>query len=449
MGVPRHLLLVFPGVRFEGRVRHYMADYSSSTTPANFVFPPMELLYTAALARDRGLRVSLLDAAAEGRPPEWVLERAVALRPTHILMPAPLGRVLPALFPLLEALDHRLPGARQAVYGAEVTRDPGHLLHETPVDAAILGEPDVPAVDWALGVDPADNVVRRSGPPGGELVPLMDLDGLPHPARDLLDPRRYYSPLAREGPFTAVWASRGCSHGLCRFCPSALWRPAGQLARHSPAWVVEDIARALALGYREIIFRDQTFTSDPAWVTGICEGMLSAGLRVGWRCMTRVDAVDREILATMRRAGCTQISFGIEASEQAALDATGKGTSVDQAREACRLAREVGLEVIGNFLVGLEGQSRRGMLGISRYAREIGCDYAQFHTLFPNPGSPGYGDAGLAPRPSGLQLGAERLAYLDFYLSRDFLWRKRSVLLRPRILRALLSSGWTVLRHGT
>ena len=177
--------------------------------------------------------------------------------------------------------------------------------------------------------------------------------------------------------------------------------------------------------------------------------MLDAGLRVGWRCMTRVDAVDPHVLAIMRRAGCTQISFGIEASEQAALDATEKGTSVDQAREACRLAREAGLQVIGNFLVGLDGQSRRGMLGISRYAREIGCDYAQFHTLFPNPGSPGYGDAGCAPRPTGLQLGAERLAYLDFYLSRDFLWRKRSVLLRPRILRALLRSGWTVLRHGT
>ena len=105
--------------------------------------------------------------------------------------------------------------------------------------------------------------------------------------------------------------------------------------------------------------------------------------------------------------------------------------------------------MIGNFLVGLEGQSTRGMFGISRFARVLGCDFAQFHTVFPNPGETGYGDADQARRPTGLQLGAERLAYLDFYLSRHFLWRKRGLLARPRTLRALLRSGWTVLRHGT
>lgn len=52
----------------------------------------------------------------------------------------------------------------------------------------------------------------------------------------------------------------------------------------------------------------------------------------------------------MHDAGCHSIQFGVEAGSQEILDSIGKGTTLDQVREAVRSARDTGMEVLCAFM---------------------------------------------------------------------------------------------------
>jgi len=420
-----------------------MTDYTGAVSPAGFVFPPLEMLYVAGLARGKGLDVTMVDAGAARIGPRRAVGMARRVAPTHVLVATPLGELMEAVPPLLRDLRRSLPDARIALFGPEVSADPRPLLDLGLADAVLVGEPDLPASAW-LDDESATGLVRAGDEGVAKPAWVDDLDALPHPPRDLLVPGLYYAPFSHTGPHASVQGSRGCRYGLCRFCPSSLWRPPGVVATHSPAWIVEDVRRSAAVGFREVFFRDQVFTADQDWASRVCDALASADVRLPWRCMTRVDAVDASLLARMREAGCYQVSMGFESFEQAALDAVCKGYDLADARRAASLVRGAGLELVGNFMVGLSGSTDEALARTGRYARELGCDYAQFNLVESIPSEAGTTEATEHQRRAFAR--HERRAYLDFYLRPGFLWRRRSALAHPRILWANLRAGWNLVR---
>ncbi len=438
----QRLVLLRPALRRGRRLHGYMTDYSGAVSPAGFVFPPLEMLYVASLARARGADVSLVDAGAARLGPRRALRAVKRASPTHVLVATPIGDLMDEVLPLLGDLRRALPDTKLAVFGPEVSADPRPVLDSGLLEAALVGEPDLPAAAWLAG-EAAQGLVRPGDAPPFAPALVDDLDGLPHPPRDLLLPGLYYAPFSHTGPYTAVQGTRGCHYGLCRFCPSSLWRPPGVVASHSPAWIADDVGRSVAAGFREVFFRDQVFTGDPDWAAAVCDALVAAGTPVPWRCMTRVDAVDAALLAQMRRAGCYQVSMGFESPEQAALDAVCKGFDLDEAYRAARLVRGAGLELVGNFMVGLTGSREEALARAGDFARDLGCDYAQFNMVESVPTVEG---AEETAHQRGVLARYERRAYLDFYLRPGFLWRRRSVLTRPPILWANLRAGWNLVR---
>jgi len=444
VSAPR-LLLLRPALRRGRRLCGYMTDYSGAVSPAGFVFPPLELLWVAALARAAGVEVELVDAAAARIGPRRAVKAAASSGASHVLVATPIGDLAEQVPDLLTRLRAARPGIRIAVFGPEVSSAPRSLLDRGLADAAIVGEPDLPTAAW-LRDEAADGLVRPgdAGPWGPARVD--DLDALPHPPRDLLRKGLYYAPFSHTGPYAAVQGSRGCAYGLCRFCPSSLWRPPGEVARHSPGWVAGDVRRVAAAGYREVFFRDQVFTADRAWALQLCRELEASGASLPWRCMTRVDAVDTEVLERMRAAGCYQVSMGFESHEQAALDAVHKGFDLDEAFRAAGLVQQAGLELVGNFMVGLSGSTDDALALAGGFARQLGCDYAQFNLVEAVPTDEGPAAAG--PGDPARLARFERRAYLDFYLRPQFLWRRRGALVRPPILWANLRAGWNLVRPG-
>ena len=443
------LLLVYPAVRFENRLRYYMTDFSCAEAPGAFVFPPLEMLYVASLARENNIAVRLIDAASRRKPPEWTIQQCINETPTHLLFPAPLGELFFSVFDIINVLFQKIPGVKIAVFGPEVTMAPELALNYDSVDVVIIGEPDNACVNWVLGNKKADNLVFRDSSKTAELVPFNDLDALPHPARDLINPRRYYAPFSRRGPYTTVWGSRGCVHGQCLFCSSSLWRPPKTYIHHSPEYIIEEFSQAGRLGYKEVFFRDQTFTGDYEWAETICIELLKNKIKMLWRCMTRVDCADYELFKLMKRAGCYQISFGFESPEQKVLDENRKGIKIEDAFIAARDAKKAGLEVVGNFLIGLKGESRDAVFGIHDFARQLGCDFAQFHAVLPVPDK---NKKSICPPVNDTEKKvikrAQRLAYLKFYLTPGFLVRRTFMLLDPRMLSATLKAAWNIVRYG-
>jgi radical SAM superfamily enzyme YgiQ (UPF0313 family) len=77
---------------------------------------------------------------------------------------------------------------------------------------------------------------------------------------------------------------------------------------------------------------------------------LSASQKLWWRCNTRVDLVDAELLKVMRYSGCYSIEYGIEAGSQRILDAIGKKISMEQIRRVVGETVKLGIDAECSFM---------------------------------------------------------------------------------------------------
>jgi radical SAM superfamily enzyme YgiQ (UPF0313 family) len=180
------------------------------------------------------------------------------------------------------------------------------------------------------------NVVRT------EDAPLTrNLDRLPNPAK-------YFD-------YQYVSSSRGCP-GNCTFCGSPrFW---GHKVRfHSPDYFIEQLELLSRKGISFFYFSDDTFTIKKNRVIEICKKILERNLRITWVAISRVNIVDEEILYWMRRAGCIQISYGVESGSETIRNLLCKNIKTNQIKKAFALTIRYGILARAYFIYGSPGES--------------------------------------------------------------------------------------------
>jgi len=174
---------------------------------------------------------------------------------------------------------------------------------------------------------------------------ILNPDELPTPARDLF-------PLPMYDRAISVLMSRGGCPCDCVFCAvNNIWQ-GGRRFRSAQNVVKEIVELIKTQDCDEINFADDTFTLSRKHVGELCEAFAEAGemARCEWRCTTRVDMVDRALLETMREAGCTSITFGVESGSQRILDSIDKRITCGQVLNAVGTALDLGMDVLCSFM---------------------------------------------------------------------------------------------------
>lgn len=357
------------------------------------VLEPYSLLQLAALLRERGHRPRLLDANGLDLSHEEV--ESWLRRQNYDAL---ITRFTPTTF------DHDLGVAAtsKAVRPDADTVGICWTLRTLPKDVLA----DAPALDVylrheyeAVGpelIDTLEDGRNLADVPGvayrenggvavtPDALPLQDYDALPLPAFDLLpslDPYFISAPACK--PFTIMYTSKGCPYS-CEFCTVARTRWKARSAES----VLEEL-RYLHddHGLRTVSFFDETFTMSHPRVRALCEGIQREGLDLRWYCNTRVHLVDPELLRTMRAAGCSGISYGVESGNQEILDAITKQATVGQAADAIQWTKEAGIKVYCAFILGLPGETRESALDTIDFALRTLPNGAQFNIAVPYPGT--------------------------------------------------------------
>jgi hypothetical protein len=140
-----------------------------------------------------------------------------------------------------------------------------------------------------------------------------------------------------------IITTRGCPIN-CTFCSaSALWGK--RYTMRSPGNVVAEIRQVVEkYGAQGIKFFDSTLTLNRSHILALCEALVKEGLNhLPWECEIRVDTVDKELLRTMRDAGCYYIDMGMESASERVLKSIGKKITVAQVEEVLGWAAELGL----------------------------------------------------------------------------------------------------------
>ena len=213
---------------------------------------------------------------------------------------------------------------------------------------------------------------------------VMNLDSLPFPARHLVDMKKYSSlpNTYKKDPHTfQVITSRGCPF-TCTFCHDAR----GVFRQRSVENVIAEL-KELKEKYAisEVAFWDDIFTLNKQWVYKFCEEMEK--LNMVWSCYTRLDLIDEPLLRAMKKAGCWNIFFGIEAGSQELLDNIKKKMTVEQMKEKVKLVKRVGIAIRGSFMIGLPGETPEKARQTIQFAIDLDPDYAQFTITTPYPGT--------------------------------------------------------------
>jgi radical SAM superfamily enzyme YgiQ (UPF0313 family) len=218
------------------------------------------------------------------------------------------------------------------------------------------------------------------------------LDDLPMPAWDLLTdfPRRYTPAIFDypRGPVATIAASRGCPFH-CKFCDTSTFGAA--VRAYSPVKVFEMMKHLQATyGVRHIMFVDDLFLASRQRTMELCELILKDGLKMTWTCAARVDTVKPDLLELMRKAGCWEISFGLETGSDELLKKMDKVASVDKSEQAIKWTAAAGIRTKGLFMLGYPGENAETIELTKAFVRRIPLTIMNLSKFTPYPGSPVY-----------------------------------------------------------
>jgi radical SAM superfamily enzyme YgiQ (UPF0313 family) len=101
--------------------------------------------------------------------------------------------------------------------------------------------------------------------------------------------------------------------------------------------------------------------------------------------------ITKELLITMKEAGCMAVWFGVESGSQQVLDEMRKGISPGQTMKVFSLLREIGLMPVPNVVLGFPGETKESVWKTIKFAEKISPDYiCCYDVATPFPGTPMY-----------------------------------------------------------
>ena len=215
---------------------------------------------------------------------------------------------------------------------------------------------------------------------GGRLKPRYEsegyhnLAGLPRPRRELLRTDRYHT-------INVVQTARGCPNA-CTFCTvSAIF---GRSYRFRPVAEVVEEVRPLG-GW--IGFVDDNIVGNHRRAKELFEALIPLKLR--WISQGDLSmARDPELLALAARSGCQAMYIGLESVSAENLRTTRKSTNLNcDMGEAIRTIHKAGIEIIGSFVLGLDGDDPGVFARTAQFAQRHQLVAAQFSALTPFPGT--------------------------------------------------------------
>ena len=266
------------------------------------------------------------------------------------------------------------------------------LRKHSELDIIVLGEGERTIVQLSRAVDKGSDLASVNGIPyrkGSEIRytaqrdHVANLDDLPVPARQLLPLGRYRA----LGMPVSLTTSRGCPF-KCIFCVGR--KMVGSRVRYrSSKKIVDEMEYLNPLHFHQINIADDLFTADKKHCLAVCDEIVKRRLNITWTSFARVDTVSEKILAAMKAAGCSAVSFGIESGNPQILKTIKKGITREQVVRAVNICLRAGVKPYASFILGLPGETPQTIQETMDFGEELktlGLSYG-FHLLAPFPGT--------------------------------------------------------------
>jgi radical SAM superfamily enzyme YgiQ (UPF0313 family) len=358
--------------------------------------PPLGLLYIASVLEKENIEVKVFDPHPHD---DGAIQAIIDYKP-DILGFSILTTYIFRAKKIISTLRQSLKAATYVVGGIHPTVLPEESLSFLDADIAVVSEGEHTMKEIVRNLSAHASLASIKGivykdcgkivkNPPRELI--EDLDSVPFPARHLLNFEKYlFPPGIIRGYWsersTTVITSRGCPYH-CIYCGSqAIF---GHKTRRRSVNDVMNELEHLVRQYRvdSIWFIDDTFTLNKAWLHEFCDRLMKSGWNLKWGCQARVNTVNEETLALMKKAGLVQLDFGVESGSDRVLKALRKDSSEDTIRNAFRIAKKVGVRTMATFIFGNPEETKEDVDKTFALAKEINPNFVSSFFLTPFPGT--------------------------------------------------------------
>ncbi|MBN1586681.1 MAG: radical SAM protein [Candidatus Omnitrophica bacterium] len=364
---------------------------SGRKTREHMIWPQTNLAWEAAVMRDAGFTVQIIDSVASRLSWEELELRVQDLKPRYVVanvISTTLNNDMRLFF------YAKAQGSITIAHGPHITDKPLESLRDFPcVDYCVMNEAEealrelileiekgtgdlghILGIAWRRGTEPVRN---------GKRPFIADLDSLPSPAYELLPLDKYYMPFF--GNYVFIEGGRGCPY-RCIYCrQTVMWE--SRVRNRSAEILFKEVKQLHDLGMKHVMFHHDTFTADRRMVMRLCELIIESGLKIKWCCNTHVARVDEELVGMMKKAGCWMIAPGFETADQTILDNVQKRATVEQNIRAAHMIHNAGIEVWGYFMFGNPGETHETIRRTIDMAKELPITIANFAIASPYPGT--------------------------------------------------------------
>ncbi|MBE6498277.1 MAG: radical SAM protein [Methanobrevibacter sp.] len=364
------------------------------------VAPSLGIGYMAAVLEQHNIDVDVLDASALELTYEEIGEEILKRNPDIVSISA----LTPTIGVALDSADkikQVKPDTIVVLGGYHPTFEYKSVLEEESVDVVVRGEGEYTLLELVRTIENNGDLFNVEGlafhdENDGSLIvtpdrPIIEnLDELPFPAFHLF-PMEKYRILNITTNVATIITTRGCPM-QCSFCSSAALH-GHKLRRRSVENVVNEIEmRLMEQNIDTIAFMDDTFTLNKRFVKEFCSEIKKRDLKFWWGCTSRVDTLDRDLLQTMKDAGCITIFIGVESADQQMLEKMNKNITVSKTENAFKLAREVGIRSIASCVIGMPEDTIKSMKQTIKFVKKLNPNYALYSLATPYPGTRFYNE---------------------------------------------------------
>lgn len=384
---------------------------------------PMVPAYAASNLKKNGYRVYWVDGVAEKKDYQTWVNDLARIKPDYLMFETK-SPVVKLHWKLVNELKKRFPKLKIIVVGDHVTYLPQETFEACQVDYILKGGDYDFAVtnllnhiyarekleggiywrkdDRKIKARPVEKIkladeaqIFSSGP-----TPLKhNLDSLPFVDRKLTKwwLYAYENGNYKYTPATYMYSGRDCWYGRCTFC---VWdhtlNPIGSYRSFSPERLFAEVKYVVDKYQVKEIFDDAGTIFIGPKLKKFCQLLIESGYnkKVRYGCNMRLNALKKDDLDLLKKAGFRFVLYGMESANQKTLDKLQKGLTTKQIIDGARLASKAGLDPHITIMLGYPWETYKDAkrtIDLAKYCFKKGYfNTMQATIVIPYPGTPLY-----------------------------------------------------------
>jgi len=338
------------------------------------VHPPTSLVYIAGILREKGYEIALFDANGLDWDYETLETQIRTYKPDWIIF-----RSTPSTF----YYDCKVVelAKKYKVHTLMLNWNLHHIKERVLKECPDL---DVYLNEYHYEYAIPEIIERFPSYPKSNYPKTYDI---PEPAWDLIPSfKPYYTRTRWFSPWVVVRGSKGCGF-QCSFCIEAnqSW------CQRSPELIgneLEYLIKERKVPY--ISFFDNTFEINADWCLTIASEIERRKLKFKWYINSRADLICKhgvEFFKRLREVGLDGSSIGTEFGTDTMLQASNKGTTVEQGKQAISILHKAGIKSYVSCMMGYVGETKKQMLKTMEFIKETKPTGFQINFVVPYDGT--------------------------------------------------------------